>query len=117
MKLYKGTIVQESLIDDRILNEFRFLGFRVTNKEKPEERWHLFTVEATETVIVKLSKYIKPEKWYAHFWNGDNIIAIFSNKVFRFKFSDKSSWKEAVEYGKSIGIPGGQLDFLIDDLQ
>lgn len=73
----------------------------------------MFTVLATEENIKRLANYLKPEKWYAHFWKGDNVIAIFPNKVFRFKYSDKSTWKEAVEYGKSIGIPEEQLDFLI----
>ena len=76
MKSYKGTIVQESLLDDRILNEFEILGFRVTDKEKSEDRWHLFTVEASEKVIEKLANSIKPEKWYAHFWSGDDVIAV-----------------------------------------
>jgi hypothetical protein len=29
-------------------------------------------------------------------------------------FSDKSTWNDATEYGKSLGIPKEQLDFLID---
>jgi len=115
MKSFKGTIVQESLTDDRILNQFKFLGFRVTDKEKPEDRWHLFTVQAPEKIIEKLADYIKPEKWYAHFWSGDDVIAVFPNKIFRFKFSNKSTWKDAVKHGKSIGIPEEQLDFLIGE--
>lgn len=79
------------------------------------KRWHLLTVEASEKVIEKLAEYIKPEKWYAHFWNGEDVIAVFPKKVFRFKFSDKSTWKETIEYGKSIGIPEKQLDFLINE--
>lgn len=112
---YKGTIVQESLTDDRILNELDIVGLKITDEDNPSNRWHLFTVLATEGEIKKLSNYLKPEKWYAHFWNGDNVIAIFPKRVFNFKHSDKSTWKEAVEYGKSIGIPEEQLDFLIEE--
>lgn len=112
---YQGTIVQESLTDDRILNEFEVVGFRVTNDKNPKDKWHLFTVLATKEQIEKLSNYLKPEKWYAHFWSGDDVIAIFPNKTFNFKHSDKSTWKEAVEYGKSLGIPEKQLDFLIEE--
>ena len=104
MKKYKGTIVQESLTDDRILNDFIFLDFRVTKDKNPNDRWHLFTVQASEKLVIKLAKYLKSEKWYAHFW-----------KTFRFKYNDKSTWHKAVEYGKSIGIPEKQLDFLIDE--
>ncbi len=114
MKKYKGTIVQESLDDDRILNDFDVVGFRVTKETEPSKRWHLFTVLASEENIKKLSKNLKPEKWYAHFWNGDDVIAVFPNKVFRFKHSIKSTWKGAMEYGKSLGIPEEQLDFLLE---
>jgi len=115
MNKYKGTIIQESLIDDRQLNDFEIIGFKVTNEDKPEERWHLFTVMAFEENIEKLSSNLKPEKWYAHFWSGDDVIAIFPNKTFNFKNSDKSTWKEAVDYGKSLGIPEEQLDFIIEE--
>lgn len=115
MNKYKGTIVQESLTDDRILNDFEVIGFKVTKQDKPEDRWHLFTVLASEKSVRKLAKYLKPEKWYTHFWKGDDVIAIFPNKVFRFKYSDKSTWERAVEHGKSIGIPGEQLDFLMEE--
>ena len=115
MNKYKGTIIQESLIDNRILNEFEVISFKVTKEKNPADRWHLFTVKATKKQIEKLSKFLKPEKWYAHFWQEDDIIAIYPNKVFRFKHSDKSTWKEAVEYGKSLGIPKEQLDFLIKE--
>lgn len=112
---YKGTIVQESLIDDRQLNNFETIKFKVTNDEKFEDRWHLFTVMALEEDIKKLASNLKPAKWYAHFWNGDDVIAIFPNKTFNFKHSDKSTWKDAIEYGKSLGIPEEQLDFLIEE--
>ena len=53
---------------------------------------------------------IKIEKTY----QSDEIKVIFKNKVFTIKFSDKSTWSEAISYGKSIGIPEEQLDFPID---
>src|SRR5437667_10672928 len=111
---YTGTIVQESLSDDRILNEIEIIDFKVTKEENPSDRWHLFTVKITKEQIQKLSNYLKPEKWYAHFWSGDNVVAIFPNKIFKFKHSNKSTWKDAVNYGKSIGIPEEQLDFIIE---
>jgi len=115
MNKYKGTIIQESLKDDRQLNDFEIVRFRVTKDDNPSDRWHLFTVMATEDDIKKLSSNLKEEKWYAHFWNGDDIIAVFPNKIFNFKHSDKFTWTEAVEHGKSLGIPEEQLDFLIED--
>jgi len=51
MKKYTGTIIQESLIDDRQLNNFKIIKFKVTDEDKPEDRWHLFTTKASEQEI------------------------------------------------------------------
>lgn len=115
MKKYQGTIVQESLIDDRQLNDFEVVSFKVTDDENIADRWHLFTVMVSEKDIDKLTSNLKSEKWYAHFWKGDDVIAVFLNKKFSFKHSDRSTWEEAVSYGKSISIPEEQLDFLINE--
>jgi len=114
MKKYKGTIVQESLIDDRCLNDFEISNFRVTKDDNPQNRWHLFTVFGSKENIEKVASNLKAEKWYAHFWNGDDVIAIFPNKLFTFKHSDKSTWSDAIEYGRKLGIPEEQLDFLTE---
>ncbi len=112
---YKGTVVQESLIDDRQLNDFEIVNYRVTNNEKLEDRWHLFTVNVTKEDIYKLASNLKPAKWYSHFWNGDNVIVVYPNKTFKLKHSNQSTWHKAVEYGNSLGIPSKQLDFVIED--
>jgi len=113
MSEYKGVIVEESLEDSRILNDFKIIDFRISKEENPADRWHLYTVQVSQEEIIRLSKNIK-QKWYMHFWKGRNVIAIFKNKKFEFNFDDKSSWKPVVEYGLSLGIPKEQLDFPID---
>lgn len=107
---YKGTIIEESLENLDILKDFNILSSKVSS----DLEWHMHTVEVTEDQIQKLSWYIKPEKWYAHFWNSDDVIVVFRDKIFNLKHSDKSTWKEAVDYGKSVGIPEEQLDFIIN---
>ena len=113
-KEFKGAIVEESLEDNRILNELEIVGFRITEEENPDERWHIYKIKVSRNDIQKLSKFIKPSKWYMHFWKGRSVIAVFKNKIFEFNFEDKATWKPAVEYGLSVGIPKDQLDFLID---
>ena len=111
---YLGTIVEESLEDNCVLNDFHILNVRVTNEDNPTERWHLYKVEATLEQLQKLSSVLKPEKWYAHFWSGDEMIVVFRDKTFTQKVSDKSTWEPAIQYGISIGIPKEQLDFLTE---
>lgn len=110
---YEGTIVEESLLDNRFLNNLHILGVHISSAEVPENRWHLYKVKMSEQNISLLAKQLKPERWYAHFWNDDEVIAVFPLKTFKFKHSDKATWEPAIKYGKSIGIPEEQLDFLI----
>ena len=51
-----------------------------------------------------------------HFWKPGNskIEVVFKNKIFSIDYSEKSTWKEAISYGKSVGIPEEQLDFIIE---
>jgi len=111
--LYKGTIIEESLSDNRVLNDFKIIGFKISKDENPADRWHLYTVSVNNEDIERLSEIIKP-KWYMHFWKDRDIVAIFQGRKFEFNFDDKSSWAPVVEYGLSIGIPKEQLDFPID---
>ena len=109
-----GTIVEESLEDNRILNDVEIIGFRISNEEEPGDRWHLYTVKVSTDDIQKLSQLIK-SKWYMHFWKDRDIIVVFKGKFFEFNYDDKSSWKDAVEHGLSLGIPSEQLDFVIEE--
>ncbi|MEI6288783.1 MAG: hypothetical protein WCP18_04425 [bacterium] len=111
---YKGAIIEESLADNRLLNNLDIIKVRISNDENPADRWHIYTVKVNQEEIEKLAQNIKP-KWYMHFWNDQkDIIAIFENKKFKFNYEDKASWSPAIDYGLSQGIPKEQLDFLID---
>ena len=109
---YRGIIVEESLNDNRILNNMVILKMHITDNEQKSDRWHLFEVEVEENYIENISKGIS-EGWYAHFWHGTDVIATFSNKIIKFNYLDKSTWKDVLEYGKKLNIPEEQLDFPI----
>lgn len=113
-KDYFGTIIEESLEDNRILNEIEIISFRISKDENPDDRWHLYKAKVSREDIEKLSKYIRPGKWYMHFWEGSDVIAVFKDKTFEFNHADKTTWREAVAYGRSQGIPEEQLDFIIE---
>ena len=112
--MYEGTIVEESLKDNRFLNSLNIQSVRISNTESPTDRWHLYKVLIDESQLSQLSEELKPEKWYMHFWNGDDVIAVFPDKIYNFKYSDKSTWDDAIKHGLSLGIPQEQLDFVIE---
>ncbi len=109
--LYTGLIVEESLEDSRILNTFKILHVEITKDLKPEDRWHIYTVEASQKEIEKLSKWIKPTLWFVHFWRQNELLVVFPNKIFSLERSNEKNWKEAIGYGLALGIPRKQLNF------
>jgi hypothetical protein len=48
--------------------------------------------------------------FYCHLYRGDELVIVFRNKLFHVKPASKS-WSEAIDYGRSLGIPVDQLDF------
>lgn len=114
-KTYTGIIVEEGIIDNRIINQFKVNAVQITGHRNPSDRWHMYEVIAAEEEIFDLAKYMV-DGWYAHFWNGDTVIAIFKNRYFKFMHSDRNTWADVLSYGKEIGISEEQLDFPIAGL-
>ncbi len=110
MKKYIGTIVAESLINPEVIQTLGILGSEVS----PNLGWHIYKVSVNEDRVKSLAKEIIDNKWYMHFWNEREIIAVFKDKTFTFNSDDKPSRINAVNYGISLGIPEEQLDFIID---
>lgn len=108
---YKGLIIEESLENLAFLASCAILSTETAE----EAGWCIHTVELEEEQFPILEQALKDGKWYAHFWNGTDIVAVFKNKTFRFKSDDKGTWIPVIHYGKFIGIPPEQLDFPIYD--
>jgi hypothetical protein len=108
---YIGIIVEEALDDNLLINKLEIEKVCITDHENRQDRWHLYQVRVSLDQINELAKHVIDD-WYIHFWNGSDIIALFSgNKQFHFNYDDKETWREVIEYGRSIGIPDEQLDF------
>lgn len=112
MEKYTGSVILESLEDELFLNELPIIGLKITKDENPTDRWHIFKVEINREQVEKLKDVIK-DSWYAHFWIGDDVLVVYKSKIFSIDADDRSTWKECVDYGLSIGIIEKQLDFPI----
>src|SRR5262245_8401244 len=97
--VYQGVIIEESLDHPQILESLR------VKSSRKDGDWHLYDVVVEEDQIRAIEESIKPGTWYAHFWNGDDVVVVFQGKSFRLKHSDQSSWEPAAQYGESLGIP------------
>lgn len=109
MKSYQGTIIENSLLNKSVLKDLNIL------KTYQMEDWLLHDVLVNEEQVEKLGKFLRDGPWYMHFWedNRDDIVVVFKDKNFRIKHSNRETWREAIEHGKTIGIPEEQLDFLV----
>lgn len=114
--LYYGIIIEEALDDNLLINDMIVEKIYITRHKKREDRWHMYQVKTSLDKINELADHIIDD-WYIHFWNGSDIIALFSgNRQFHFNYENKETWKDVLEYGRSIGIPEEQLDFPIREL-
>lgn len=116
-KDYKGTIIKESLVDESILSTLEVVReYTEEDQDDTEDKWHFYTVLVSKNDISTIQPYLKREGgWYIHFWKGNNVIVIFRDKTFEIDSIDKSTWKDAIDYGLSVGVPIEQLDFLISE--
>lgn len=107
MAIYHGIIVKESFKKQSVLNLLKTIGSK-QGKNFSLLKIEVSTEEITKTIVL-IQKSLK-EKFYAHLYRDDELMVIFPNKIFFIK-PDRKTWEEAVDYGKSIGIPEEQLDF------
>lgn len=104
---FKGVVVEESLADKNLLEKIK-----IEKTQQALERT-VHDVLASRDTIAEFQKYLADGPWYAHFWKPgkDGVTVVFKDKVFAIRSSDRSTWGEAVAYGRSIGISESELDF------
>lgn len=108
--MLKGTIIENSLNDLGILKKCRI------EKTYEAGSWILHNVFIEEALIPELQHSLAEGPWYIHVWEPgkDDVIVVFKDAQFRIKFSDTSTWDDAIAHGIAMGIPKEQLDFPID---
>jgi hypothetical protein len=108
--IYKGWVIEESLTDKSWLSESSVNIIQT----KEDEDWHIHTVETDYKMINEIS-YILDNLYYADFIRKKEHVIVFREKIFKAERGKPDSYKEAIEYGKKMGIPEEQLDFYHED--
>lgn len=108
-RMLRGIIIENSLENKDVLKLLQIV------RTWQDGDWILHDVSIDDTQIPLLSKTLTDGPWYMHFWDSGtgDIRVVYRNKVFDIQSADKSTWTDAVAYGKSIGIPERQLDFVM----
>jgi hypothetical protein len=78
--------------------------------------WTLLDVDGPDDVAEDLASalagaLVVGQGWYADFRVGADHVVVFPERVFRYTMGDQAGHNEAVEYGKSVGVPAHQLDW------
>jgi hypothetical protein len=109
--MLRGTIVENSLVNKDILKSIHVV------RTWQDGSWVLYNVRIEENQIPALAASLVEGPWYMHFWElgTDTIKVVYKDHIFEIHSTDPSTWSEAVTYGKSIGIPSEQLDFLTEN--
>lgn len=123
---YKGVIIEESFGDKSVLSDMQIVDTKI-EKVTPDhktpwiQQWTLHTVEIpddkADEIADKISKSfdLQHPDWYADFKNENFHYIVFSNKIFKVDLKNPVLYKDAHEYGISIGIPEYQVDFAPKD--
>jgi len=109
MSEYHGIIIKEGLKDSSILDEMKILGI------KKVDDWTLLRVGVDESKIDETIKVVgrnlrSDPVYYAHFYRDEELIVVFPKKIFHLT-PNRETWKPAIKYGKSVGVPEEELDF------
>jgi hypothetical protein len=119
--VYSGVLLGESLRLDAVLDAD---GLRVkrlwrTAAGDPEAGqpsvWTFieFEVESDATAAAASLRDVLDETggWYCSFGSVDEMIVVFSGRVFRYPRGETSGRQEAEAYARSVGVPDAQLDW------
>ncbi|HWY79682.1 MAG TPA: hypothetical protein VNW29_04970 [Candidatus Sulfotelmatobacter sp.] len=119
---YKGIIIEESLQDTILLKQIKVIETKrepITERHKTPwlTQWTLHTVEIPKNKAIeiaeKISKSFDSEhpNWYADYKNKSFHYIIYSGKIFKVNLANPVLYKEAKQYGISIGLPEYQVNF------
>lgn len=121
----KGTIIEESLSDKKVLKKLKILSTTtetVDAKHKTPwlKKWTKDVIEIPESKADEIAKILSEKfdekhfSWYIDFKNDKIHYIIFPQKIFRIYTGYNNNYKKATDYGLKLGIPEYQLDFSPD---
>ena len=120
MNNYTGTIIEESLEDKQVLSKIKILSTKIEQVTQKHQtpwlaQWTLRKVEIAEDQADKiaemLSRVLQKNYWYADYKNDKWHYIVYSDKIFKVDRQNPILYKDAKQYGLSLGIPPYQVDF------
>lgn len=103
MSKYSGCIIEESLKDKSILNEFKIIETNIDDGIS-----YIVEIDDSliEEIVPKLQSAMVDDKiWYSDLKNYDYHYIIYNDKIFKVNRDYGEQYEEAKEYGLKRGIP------------
>ncbi len=119
---FAGLLLKESLKDESVLGLVQVtkqeIWSPITNAaDYQPTAWTAISFERSgseyevNTLAGALSSALKA-KWYLNMSSVDTVYVVFpDHRIFKYAKGDRQRRAEAVDYGRSIGIPDSQLDW------
>jgi len=127
MNNYAGTIIEESLENKDVLKRLNITSTKIEKVTDEHQtpwlsQWTLHAVEIPENEAEAIAKkisdcldYSHGSSWYADFKNDRFHYIIYRGKIFKIDLRNPLLYKDAKQYGMSLGIPEYQVDFAPED--
>jgi hypothetical protein len=113
---YHGIIINLSQKNKSIFNTLEIIG-------RKKLFFGLLTIYKVKVTPDKIDRVInefqsnmscriafKKQEFYLHFYRENELIIVFKDKIFNIS-PDKSTWSDAIAYGRQLKIADSQLDF------
>lgn len=107
MSNYSGCLIEESLKDKSILDEFNIVDTNIDDGV-------IYIVEIDESKVEKIvprlqAAMVDDPKWYCDLKCYDYHYIIYNDKIFKVNRDYGEQYEDAKEYGLKRGIPECQL--------
>jgi hypothetical protein len=116
--MFRGLLLKESLNELSLLDSLQITKtetWQVSNAVPGQPTtWTAITFAAADSEVDELAGRISlalKAKWYVNGSTDVLVYVIFPGKVFKYRKGDAEQRAAAQAFGRSVGIPEGQLDW------
>ncbi len=119
---YSGALLAESLRPDAVLDGIPLTVAKIYRAALGDagagqpELWTVIEFQVRADRAPELAEalsrvLLKEGGWYCDFRSADDVLVVFSGRIFRYPRGDRAARARAEEYGRFVGVPEAQLDW------
>lgn len=113
--MIKGTLIKESLSDDKILDFVEIDKVELWKAENhtasQPKYWTAILFHANSEEFLDVLPNYLADGWYVDLSNHEEKIIVFKNKVVKYQIGEAAGKQEAIDYCRKIGVPESQIDW------